>query len=514
MNARRTILVVSRVRHIDEEVYLNGHALKEREIMKHPTRHMLLAMTFAVVVAVTGLLYPTPAGASEVIDQAQTEPWTEFFYIGQGYQPQMAQIVTAGMYGTLHRVSLYLGNISATGPVTVSIETVIGGVPSGNQIASRRIPVSALPPYDQPGWVDIVFNGVLVAPGTQYAVVLFTDGVIQWYSSGDVYSRGYMLVNRGYGWNSLSASDAMFQTYVIPDTLDQWQHVSAGAKFLKGDGNPVGQTFTAGLSGVLDRVAVYLTNTYNPATGPLEVSIQTLAGWFPSGTEIGHGSIPSSSIPPYPDGGWVTIGISGAVVTAGTPYALVLTEGQGRFYWFYDAQDIYQGGAMMDGYAGNWYFALGDAVFETYVATPIAFAPPPPPPQTITPCSGGVCPAVTGNVTPTDSTSRVTSNVQFRERPDGTVHGILNFNDSRTGDLALKGCVTGSAACRLTVTTFACTNQHSITVAGTYTPKGGTADYYRLTLSGVRDGIGTFTLTVGDNTYTVAHYGIVDVTCP
>jgi hypothetical protein len=78
----------------------------------------------------------------------------------------------------------------------------------------------------------------------------------------------------------------------------------------------------------------------------------------------------------------------------------------------------------------------------------------------------------------------------------------------------LQGCATQSAACRLTVTTFACTDQHAITVAGTYTPKEETAGNYLLTLSGIRGGIGTLTLTAGDSTYTLTRKGIVDVTCP
>jgi len=121
---------------------------------------------------------------------------------------------------------------------------------------------------------------------------------------------------------------------------------------------------------------------------------------------------------------------------------------------------------------------------------------------------------VSGSVTPTDSTARITSNVQFQELPDGTVHGSLNFNDSKTGNFVLHGCTTNSVACRLTVTTFACTDQHAITVAGTYTPKGETEGDYLLTMSGTKGGIGSFTFTAGPYTYTLTHDGIVDVTCP
>jgi hypothetical protein len=105
---------------------------------------------------------------------------------------------------------------------------------------------------------------------------------------------------------------------------------------------------------------------------------------------------------------------------------------------------------------------------------------------------------------------------RFQELPDGTgtVHGVLHFDDSKTGNFVLQGGTTTSPACHLTVKTFLCTAQHAITVAGTYTQKGKTAGDYLLTLSGAGKGIGTFTLTAGDQTYTLMHNGIVDVNCP
>jgi hypothetical protein len=151
-------------------------------------------------------------------------------------------------------------------------------------------------------------------------------------------------------------------------------------------------------------------------------------------------------------------------------------------------------------------------VFQTYLATPVGLVTLSAP--EITPCSDGVCPEVAARIRPNDSTARVSSHVHFHERPDGKVYGTLDFNKSRTGNFEVEDCVTGWAPCRLTVTTFACTDQHAITVAGTYTPKRGSSTPYQLTLSGVRDGIGTFTLSAGDYTYTLSYTGIVDVTCP
>lgn len=51
-------------------------------------------------------------------------------------------------------------------------------------------------------------------------------------------------------------------------------------------------------------------------------------------------------------------------------------------------------------------------------------------------------------------------------------------------------------------------------VAGTYTPRGGTATGYQLTLSGAANGPGTFSLMTGDYSFTVTLEGIVNVTCP
>jgi hypothetical protein len=57
-------------------------------------------------------------------------------------------------------------------------------------------------------------------------------------------------------------------------------------------------------------------------------------------------------------------------------------------------------------------------------------------------------------------------------------------------------------------------DQNTITVNGIYTPKGENDNYYELNLSGAKNEIGTFTLTVGNYTYTLTRQGIVDVTCP
>ena len=121
---------------------------------------------------------------------------------------------------------------------------------------------------------------------------------------------------------------------------------------------------------------------------------------------------------------------------------------------------------------------------------------------------------MSGGFTPADFTAGVKGHFNFQVRTDGKVKGVLNFTDQRQESLVLHGCTTDSAACQLTVTTLDCTDQHAMKVEGAYTPKGGDKTYYKLNLSGVKKEIGTFTLTVGDYTYTLTRKGIVDVTCP
>lgn len=90
----------------------------------------------------------------------------------------------------------------------------------------------------------------------------------------------------------------------------------------------------------------------------------------------------------------------------------------------------------------------------------------------IQPCANDVCPEVSGSFTQADFTGGVTGHFSFRERTDETVKGVLNFTDQRPDGLVLRGYITDSAACRLTVRAFSCLDEHT-TVNGTYTPKGG-----------------------------------------
>src|SRR3954464_6063363 len=118
--------------------------------------------------------------------------------------------------------------------------------------------------------------------------------------------------------------------------LDQSQEdVTKG--FVIGDSNPadefpaftLAQTFTAGLSGPLGKVELYL-NRLNIVVGepppelPITVEIRTVSGLDPSTTVLATATIPASAIPIAQEPAWVpaTFNTPTAVV-AGTQYAIV-----------------------------------------------------------------------------------------------------------------------------------------------------------------------------------------------
>jgi alpha-tubulin suppressor-like RCC1 family protein len=171
---------------------------------------------------------PTCTPLIEMLDQSQPvsqSPQTV------SYNTQRAQIFTAGVSGELDRVSLRLQNwISppSGAELIVSVQTVIGGLPSGKQIGTGSIPLSAIPAYESGGdWVDVdisSFSFATVYADMQYALVLQTNvwnaNVDWWYAyeggtSGSSYTGGEMAYNYGSGWTTDDRYDFTFETYVI-----------------------------------------------------------------------------------------------------------------------------------------------------------------------------------------------------------------------------------------------------------------------------------------------------------
>lgn len=118
----------------------------------------------------------------------------------------------------------------------------------------------------------------------------------------------------------------------------------------------MGQTFTAGITGELDTVALH------GGGGTWNVAIRNVSGGAPTGPNLATGSAPAN-------GGWSQIALTPAIdVTAGTMYAIIV--GGSTPFWNAAAGD-YPGGT---GFFGSMPFVL-DFAFQTYVTPP----PPPPP---------------------------------------------------------------------------------------------------------------------------------------
>jgi hypothetical protein len=146
------------------------------------------------------------------------------------------------------------------------------------------------------------------------------------------------------------------------ETLDQSQPLNGGLESV----GQMAQTFTAGITGQLDRVS--LSSDAGFAAGT--VSIQTVSGTFPAGTVLGTNSYSVSYLCCH---GFHDFGFTPAVpVTAGAHYAIVVKVPRGKFTW-YDSNgvDAYAGGQLYLGCNGCAWgtdkLHGGDYAFKTWV---------------------------------------------------------------------------------------------------------------------------------------------------
>jgi hypothetical protein len=162
-------------------------------------------------------------------------------------------------------------------------------------------------------------------------------------------------------------------------TLDQSQTDTSGGSvpitgpnFLTGPASEA-QTFTAGLTGGLDRVDLHLLGV--SVTGPLTVEIRDTSGGLPGSTVLASASVPASSVPT--SFSWIEVDFaSPAPVTSGTQYAIVAytaDTGQfGGYRWSAGNGDVYSGGAGWRSFASppstTWSGLTADLAFKTYVS--------------------------------------------------------------------------------------------------------------------------------------------------
>jgi hypothetical protein len=170
---------------------------------------------------------------------------------------------------------------------------------------------------------------------------------------------------------------ALAPSAAIADTLDQ-QQPTGGSDVRVDTGESLAQTFTAGLTGPLDRVELLLGAFDSPPDAPMTVEVRNVSGGSPGTTVLASGSVAPSSVSPAE--AWVQIPFgTTAPVTAGTKYSIVVyssVDTSHSFFWAIDFPDPYPAGASFYQTASppnsTWTLAAlgGDQAFKTYVDVP------------------------------------------------------------------------------------------------------------------------------------------------
>jgi hypothetical protein len=161
----------------------------------------------------------------------------------------------------------------------------------------------------------------------------------------------------------------------LAGTLDQ-QQTNASAGYVGiGSGQSGAQTFTAGLSGGVDRVDLVLQKVGDP-TVPLIVEIRNASGGVPGTTVLASESVRAAGIGAFPV--FVPIKfLSPAAVVAATQYSIVLwsTDAPNSYGWSNSSGETYAGGGPFFVPASPpstaWTPVGGDLAFKTYVESPL-----------------------------------------------------------------------------------------------------------------------------------------------
>jgi hypothetical protein len=176
------------------------------------------------------------------------------------------------------------------------------------------------------------------------------------------------------------AAWALVPGTTLADTLDQQQPMG-GSDVRVQSTESLAQTFTAGLTGGLDRIELLLGAPDSTPDAPLTVELRNVSGGSPGTTILAAGSVPPSAV--SSTDAWVPITFgTAAPVTAGTPYSIVAyspVDNTHSYFWAIDFPDPYPAGAsfyqIVSPPGPTWTLAGlgGDQAFKTYVEVP---APP------------------------------------------------------------------------------------------------------------------------------------------
>ena len=139
-------------------------------------------------------------------------------------------------------------------------------------------------------------------------------------------------------------------------TLDQSQPDTLSAVLSLVRGLTLAQTFTAGRSGPLRQVDLFLLNSQDVSgvQGPVTVQIRDAFDGAPSSTVRATTTVPASDLPPSSEGAWVAAHFDApATVQAETQYAIVAFTSDGWALW--------KGTLSTDAYPGGGAFAMDSA---------------------------------------------------------------------------------------------------------------------------------------------------------
>jgi hypothetical protein len=157
-------------------------------------------------------------------------------------------------------------------------------------------------------------------------------------------------------------------------TLDQQQTMNNGGSFL-GPNNIASQSFTAGLTGTLDQVDIYVLRT--GTLSDLTVEIYPVADGCPTGEPLASAVVPEASVPRDSVLRWTSVRFEpGPEVVAGTEYAIVVSATTTSYVWARESDsDAYPRGSACHATADMptvWTPSASgsDYTFKTYVVEP------------------------------------------------------------------------------------------------------------------------------------------------
>jgi hypothetical protein len=218
------------------------------------------------------------------------------------------------------------------------------------------------------------------------------------------------------------------------DTLDQSQTLTIGAELAPW----MAQTFTAGMTGQLDRVSLVTAMVAGSGT----VAIESVTGVFPAGTVLGTTSF-SGALTGYHQ--FHDFAFTPAIsIKAGARYAIVVeTGGRTKLTW-YDSNgfDAYSGGQLYTGCptctwaTDPWHG--GDFAFQTWVIG--GSAPPPNQAPTLaasSPSVGvdeGTAPTMTGTFSDPDGDTVALTASAGKVTPTGTSSGTWSWTQAASDE--------------------------------------------------------------------------------